>query len=644
MDNAALVPPGGARHRQRASVAMIYGHSPPAQTGKRRASHLPPESPKHHDDVPEYFGLPEPFSGDESKKKSSHALDLPSHRDLPRKLSHAATTGNTLGVSKVDADPRRLSHSITTGTDFGLTHAEKARRSSSHVDGRRASGSKYRKSSHTRGDVAPLPGSTDVDRRKGIARPISPQSSVSSLVSDDSLIERLQKDRAWRHRKENATYSLAKTRFKNRKFLDQLFFKYDPNGDGTGSLGVDETFALFQEAGLNLSRAEVKDTMKQIDLDGNGTVEIEEFHFFFNRAANRQELKTAAKDLFTKIADSSDNFDGFIKKVFSEYAEPLGPSGKAGTLYGVTANNFHSLQRLLHLGLNKEDSAALFAKFKHPSLDCLDRTALARCIEDVKQRNELKERLVEKEPPKEDFLRNVFEQFDTSRTGNMSEDDLCRAVKFMELDISSDGVRDLLRAMDTDENGTVEIDEFFAFFKTVKDIGDMKRVLAEFEIRKENKNALNRVLCGVTSLSTAVLLVVTLTTNNDATRIGLFLSAGALVMSLFFLLYESISRGAAGIWALVTVKRCLVAAAAFLILLIIAAIIGSSDKSSSSSNSYKTVASATESVSDDSSAMPVLMAVSGALMGICLLCAGVVTCAGSGKNYDIRDEPETQEP
>jgi hypothetical protein len=78
--------------------------------------------------------------------------------------------------------------------------------------------------------------------------------------------------------------NLDPSRFTDRKFLDSVFECYDPNGDGTGSLTPKEFHQLCTDVGLGLSKSQVKGLMRQLDLNGNDMIEIEEFHFFFNKA------------------------------------------------------------------------------------------------------------------------------------------------------------------------------------------------------------------------------------------------------------------------------------------------------------------------------------------------------------------------
>merc|ERR1719387_2236759 len=89
-------------------------------------------------------------------------------------------------------------------------------------------------------------------------------------------------------------------RFQDKEFLDELFKRFDPEGDGSGSLDVKMMFELLRSIDMELQYRDVEQLVRQIDLDGNGTVEIDEFHFFFAKARDRNELRTMTSTLIDK--------------------------------------------------------------------------------------------------------------------------------------------------------------------------------------------------------------------------------------------------------------------------------------------------------------------------------------------------------
>jgi hypothetical protein len=120
-------------------------------------------------------------------------------------------------------------------------------------------------------------------------------------------------------KRDTAKHGLNPTDPNDRAALDDLFLCYDPNGDGTGSLTYREFSRLVKDLGLSLSKGEVEGMMKQLDANGNGCIEIDEFALFFNHAGIRGDMKTDAKDMNKK---GSKNL--FVWKLFDEFKDPFG--------------------------------------------------------------------------------------------------------------------------------------------------------------------------------------------------------------------------------------------------------------------------------------------------------------------------------
>lgn len=64
------------------------------------------------------------------------------------------------------------------------------------------------------------------------------------------------------------------------------------------------------------------------------------------------------------------------------------------------------------------------------------------------------------------ILRQVFDQFDTNKNGNLAEDELYTMLVKLEIATEQRLVKPLLRKLDKSGNGVVEYDEFknFLFF------------------------------------------------------------------------------------------------------------------------------------------------------------------------------------
>lgn len=261
-------------------------------------------------------------------------------------------------------------------------------------------------------------------------------------------------------KKKGAPKHWNDSRFKDKAFLDALFKKFDPEKDGSGSLDCRLMYELLRSVDMELQYKEVEQLVRQIDLDGNGTVELDEFHFFFAKAKDRAELKTMTK----KLVKQDDQ--AFVKELFKNF-------DSSGT-GNMTESDLYELTEFMNMDLSRDECHVLLNTIDLDGNGTIEIDELLFFFDKVKSRNELVGMMKNMASNNREFLRKVFEMFDPENTGSLNENQLYDVTKFMKLNFSRKAVKGLLAKMDEDGNGTVELDEFFAFFDQVKDIKDMK--------------------------------------------------------------------------------------------------------------------------------------------------------------------------
>jgi Ca2+-binding EF-hand superfamily protein len=263
--------------------------------------------------------------------------------------------------------------------------------------------------------------------------------------------------------------SLNPAKAQDRAVLDDLFLCYDPNGDGTGSLSYREFSRLVKDLGLALSKGEVEGMMKQLDDNGNGLIEIDEFAHFFNHAGTRGTLKADAKG-------QDGQKSAFVFKLFSEFE-----SGGNGV-------DIEGLRLLVKAGrldqgpekLTPKDVDLFFKRLDIDKTGFLSVEKVTFIFDSIEACAELKEGIEMTGPSDVDMLNKVFDKFDSSFKGEMNKFDLLAAVQFLGHQITQNDVDGLLAKVDENNDGSVGLDEFISFFAQMSNTEELLRELQLF--------------------------------------------------------------------------------------------------------------------------------------------------------------------
>lgn len=303
-----------------------------------------------------------------------------------------------------------------------------------------------------------------------------------------------------------------------RPYLRNLFEEFDPKGDGTGSLSPSLMKTLLESVNVNLTLSDVCRLVQQIDLDGNGTIEWNEFQFFFKKAVDRSTLKKKAQKMVA-------NDQMFIKDLCAEF-----DSTGQGCL---SLKDLYALCKFLKMGLSRAEVQMLQATIDLDGNGFLEPEELVAFFDEVKTREELTIQMkrAAKGENTSQFLEAIFKKFDSRRSGHLRAEDLLAVTSFLKLDFTSNSIRNLLSSMDTDKNGTIELDEFMSFFSTVKQWGDLRTLLRDFHImQRRMRRAFQVFFCA--SILGAILFTAASQTEQDTP----FLTLGVACACISFLL------------------------------------------------------------------------------------------------------------
>ena len=112
--------------------------------------------------------------------------------------------------------------------------------------------------------------------------------------------------------------------------LQEAFSLFDKDGDGT--ITTSELATVMRSLGQRLAEDELKRMVKEVDVDGNGTVEFPEFLAMLARKIDSLEMELLNADceteLITAFHEYDENDDGFItakqlKQAIQNFADKL---------------------------------------------------------------------------------------------------------------------------------------------------------------------------------------------------------------------------------------------------------------------------------------------------------------------------------
>ncbi|XP_796620.1 calmodulin [Strongylocentrotus purpuratus] len=101
----------------------------------------------------------------------------------------------------------------------------------------------------------------------------------------------------------------------------EAFAQFDKNGDGT--ITCAELGEVMKSVGQNVPEAELKELIKLVDLDGNGSVSFQEFLTVIVKALQdlEKEIRAAFKTMDKDGSGSLSHAE--VKQVFADFGEKL---------------------------------------------------------------------------------------------------------------------------------------------------------------------------------------------------------------------------------------------------------------------------------------------------------------------------------
>ncbi|CAD8159266.1 unnamed protein product [Paramecium octaurelia] len=242
--------------------------------------------------------------------------------------------------------------------------------------------------------------------------------------------------------------------------LKAIFQQYDKNGNG--KLNLEELDNLLKSVGMFLKIVELQALIKYFDKDGDGFLSFREFLTFI-----REEMNERRKAMVLKVYESQHN-----TKITSDYLRQIYKidnltDGMKTFIDNIRVGDDLSYEQFLEfheeLSLNiASDETFTTILSKAWNIDeKQEDTAFQEYLQNSLQ--QIKERVIARAGGKT-FIVNVFKEFDTNKSKDLSISEFIFLLKKLELDWNKAAINRVYRIMDQNNSGSIEEQEFISFF------------------------------------------------------------------------------------------------------------------------------------------------------------------------------------
>ncbi|CAD8045876.1 unnamed protein product [Paramecium primaurelia] len=242
--------------------------------------------------------------------------------------------------------------------------------------------------------------------------------------------------------------------------LKAIFQQYDKNGNG--KLNLEELDNLLKSVGMFLKIIELQALIKYFDKDRDGFLSFQEFLTFI-----REEMNERRKAMVLKVYDSQQN-----TKITSDYLRQIYKidnltDGMKTFINNICVGDELTYEQFLEfheeLSLNiasDETFTSILSKAWNIDEKQEDTAFQEQLQNSLKQ---IKERVIARAGGKT-YVINVFKEFDTNKSKDLSISEFIFLLKKLELDWNKAAINRVYRIMDQNDSGSIEEQEFINFF------------------------------------------------------------------------------------------------------------------------------------------------------------------------------------
>jgi Ca2+-binding EF-hand superfamily protein len=262
---------------------------------------------------------------------------------------------------------------------------------------------------------------------------------------------------------------------------------------------------MLNDLRIDVNFTEAAFLVKQFDLNKTGTMDFEDFAFFFNSCRDKYEIQEVV-DRYRSSPPGT-----VMWKVLKECGDTEDTIGLSGC---------KEVDKLMHLEFR--DEAELEDLFKLLDVDRsgqLEAYEFAEFFRRANNRKKLRGSISETKSSAK-FLKKLYEEFDSSQCGEMEEADLCAVLRFCQVKADTKSVAAMMRDIDTNYDGKVSLHEFLKFFVAVRNITDLVFFMEQTQGRRRNKSLMSYLCTFLASCVFAFLMLLIYTPGDEITFQG----------------------------------------------------------------------------------------------------------------------------
>eukprot|EP00931_Biecheleriopsis_adriatica_P093089 TRINITY_DN66841_c0_g1_i1.p1 TRINITY_DN66841_c0_g1~~TRINITY_DN66841_c0_g1_i1.p1 ORF type:complete len:452 (-),score=111.17 TRINITY_DN66841_c0_g1_i1:65-1420(-) len=244
--------------------------------------------------------------------------------------------------------------------------------------------------------------------------------------------------------------------------LQATFDGFDSSGDG--SLGPDELYQMFKKLGKNLTRAQLREVMKEVDTDGSGEIEFEELCILeikMNRPRVRADLIRYQDYIDIKTIKRLE--DAFVRR-------------DVACRGYVTTHEFKQVTEAFGYKIPDEELDDVISDVDKHGTGDMDFDQFAACFAvATKARKHINYReFLTKEEVEE--MKVMFDEADGTGSGEITTSGLDHLFRRMGHQLKSKQLKSIVRDFDADGSGEIDFEEFCIMMMRLKGSRRMRKL------------------------------------------------------------------------------------------------------------------------------------------------------------------------